>query len=108
MPKTRPSISLDPEQAERIEAYAKRAGMDISSYLASAAVHQMSLLDQAEAQFAHVDALTALAAIEPETTLPIENADLSAQEQAEVQAARELLLGVQETEHSDREHDLVP
>jgi hypothetical protein len=104
MAKTRLSISLDEEQAERIRAYAERAGMDISSYLVSAAVHQMSLLDQAEAQFAHIDALMALAAIEPETVLPIEDADLSAQEQAEVQAARELLLGVQETGHSDRGH----
>jgi len=104
MAKTRLSISLDEEQAERIRTYAERAGMDISSYLVSAAVHQMSLLDQAEAQFAHIDALTALAAIEPETTFPIENADLSAQEQAEVQAARELLLGMQEPEHSDHGH----
>ena len=104
MAKTRLSISLDEEQAERIRAYAERAGMDISSYLVSAAVHQMNLLDQAEAQFAHLDALMALAATEHETALPIEDADLSAQEQAEVQAARELLLGVQETEHSDRGH----
>jgi len=104
MAKARLSISLDEEQAERIRAYAERAGMDISSYLVSAAVHQMSILDQAEAQFAHLDALTAQAAIEPETTTPTPGADLSAQEQADVQAARELLLGVQETEHADQGH----
>ena len=75
--------------------------MDISSYLVSAAVHQMSAFDQTEAQFAHIDALTARAAIEPETTVPIEDADLTPQELAEVQAARELLLGLQEAEHAD-------
>ena len=102
MAKTRLSISLDEEQAERIRSYAERAGMDISSYLVSAAVHQMSIFDQAEAQFAHIDALTAQAATVPETTVPIEDADLTEQELAEVQAARELLLGPQETEHTDR------
>jgi hypothetical protein len=101
MAKTRLSISLDEDQAERIRAYAERAGMDISNYLVSAAVHQMSILDQADAQFAHIDALAARAANEPETTIPVDDADLTAQELAEIQAARELLLGPQETEHAD-------
>jgi len=101
MAKTRLSISLDEEQAERIRAYAERAGMDISSYLVSAAVHQMGILDQTEAQFTHIDALTARAAVEPETTVPIEDSDLTPQELAEVQAARELLLGPQEAERAD-------
>lgn len=101
MAKTRLSISLDEEQAERIRTYAERAGMDISGYLVSAAVHQMGILDRAEAQFAHIDALTARAAVEPETTVPIQDADLTAQELAEVEAARELLLGPREAERAD-------
>jgi hypothetical protein len=104
MAKTRLSISLDEEQAERIRAYAERAGMDISSFLVSGAVLQMSTLDQAEAQFAHIDALTAQAAAEPDAARPIEDSDLSAQEWAEVQAARELLLGAHDPDHSDRRH----
>jgi hypothetical protein len=104
MAKTRLSISLDEAQAERIRAYAERAGMDISSFLVSGAVLQMSTLDQAEAQFAHIDALTAQAAAEPDATRLIEDSDLSAQEWAEVQAARELLLGAQDPDHADRTH----
>jgi hypothetical protein len=104
MAKTRLSISLEEEQAERIRAYAERAGMDVSSYLVSAAVHQMSILDEAEAQFSHIDALTARAAAEPEMAAPIKDSDLTAQELAEVQAARELLLGVQETESAEPRH----
>ena len=105
MAKTRLSISLDEEQAERIRAYAERAGHGSSpSFLVSGAVHQMSTLDQAEAQFAHLDALTAQAAAEPDVASHVENTDLSAQEWAEVQAARELLLGVQDPGHSDQKH----
>lgn len=105
MAKTRLSISLGEEQAERIRAYAERAGMDISSYLVSAAVHQMNLFDQAEAQFAHLDAMTAqAAAAEFEPTIAIDDADLTAQEQAEVQAVHELLFGTQETEHNHGRH----
>ena len=33
--------------------------MDVSSFLLSGAVHQMSIADQAEAQHAHLDAATA-------------------------------------------------
>ena len=104
MAKTRLSISLDEEQAERIRGYAERAGMDISSFLVSGAVHQMIMLDQADAQFAHLDALTERAAAEPQTGSPVEEADLTEQERTEVQAARELLLGAKDSDQPGHRH----
>lgn len=42
MVKTRISISLEQEQAERIRRHAERAGMDVSAYLVHAATRQMA------------------------------------------------------------------
>jgi uncharacterized protein (DUF1778 family) len=53
--KTRLRISLDEGQAERIRAHAAWAGMDISSYLLSAVVHQMNAQDQSEGRAADAD-----------------------------------------------------
>lgn len=105
MAKTRLSISLDEEQAERIRAYAERAGMDLSSYLVNGAVLQMNMVDEAEAQFAHVDAMTAQAvAAEYAATPAVDDADLTPQEQAAVQAVHESLFGPHEPEHEDNRH----
>ncbi|MFD4023763.1 hypothetical protein ACFWRV_09635 [Streptomyces sp. NPDC058576] len=61
MAKTRISISLDQQQAERIRRHAERAGMDLSAYLVHAATRQMAESDAIEEQFAGVDALIAQA-----------------------------------------------
>lgn len=64
MAKTRISISLEQEQAERIRRHAERAGLDVSAYLVHAATRQMAETETIEAQFASVDALIAAAEAE--------------------------------------------
>jgi uncharacterized protein (DUF1778 family) len=59
MAKTRLTISLDRELADRIRAYAERAGMDVSSFVLSGAVQQMSIADRAETQHAQLNAARA-------------------------------------------------
>ncbi|MUL42281.1 ribbon-helix-helix protein, CopG family [Streptomonospora sp. PA3] len=57
MSKVRISISLDPEQAERIRAHAERAGMDVSAYFVNAATRQMAETEAIEDKFREIDAL---------------------------------------------------
>jgi len=97
MAKTRISISLDPDHAERIRSHAERAGMDVSAYLVNAATRQMADAEAIEAQFANVDAMIASAESEaamleppPETT----SDELTEEERRDVQAAMGLVYGV--------------
>ncbi|WP_406439247.1 hypothetical protein OHB00_29850 [Streptomyces sp. NBC_00631] len=96
MAKTRISISLDQDQAERIRQHAVRAGMDISAYLVHAATRQMTETEAIEEQFSGVDALIARAEAEAEG-LPAEaheaTQELSEQERRDVEAALNLVYG---------------
>ncbi|MGW0627545.1 plasmid mobilization protein [Streptomyces sp. NPDC002758] len=96
MAKTRISISLEQEQAERIKEHSERAGMDVSAYLVHAATRQMAESDAIEEQFAGVDALIAQAEAEA-LELPEEPAvtaeELTEQERREVEAAIGLIYG---------------
>jgi hypothetical protein len=96
VPKTRISISLEPDQAERIRTHAERAGLDVSAYLVNAAIRQMAEAEAIEAQFAQVDATIAAADAEaasldpsPETTLD----ELTEEERRQVREAMELVYG---------------
>ncbi|NYI03881.1 plasmid mobilization protein [Allostreptomyces psammosilenae] len=96
MAKTRISISLDPEQAERIREHAERAGMDVSAYLVNAATRQMAETDALEAQFSRIDA--AIAAAEAEAAaLPqpaeVTEDDLTEEEKRQVREAVDLVYG---------------
>ncbi|WP_405898926.1 hypothetical protein OG242_16665 [Streptomyces sp. NBC_00727] len=98
MPKTRISISLDSEHAERIRTHAERAGMDVSAYLVNAATRQMAEAEAAEAQFARLDAVIAAAEAEAAALAPLpEVADdeLTEQERQEVQEAMGLIYGAE-------------
>lgn len=95
--KTRISISLEQDQAERIRQHAERAGMDVSAYLVHAATRQMAESDAIEAQFAEVDALIdraerAAAGLPAEPTSE-PAAELTEQERREVEEALGLVHG---------------
>ncbi|KNE82638.1 hypothetical protein ADZ36_09355 [Streptomyces fradiae] len=95
--KTRISISLGQDQAERIRQHAERAGMDVSAYLVHAATRQMAESDAIEEQFAAVDALIARAeqAADGLPAGPAREpaADLTEQERLEVEEALGLARG---------------
>jgi len=94
--KTRISISLAPDQAERIRAHAERAGLDVSAYLVNAAVRQMTEAEAIEAQFTQVDAMIAAADAEGAALgTPLETTadELTAQERLQIQVAMELVYG---------------
>ncbi|MER8231784.1 hypothetical protein [Streptomyces sp. NPDC094049] len=96
MTKTRISISLEQQQAERIRRHAERAGLDVSAYLVHAATRQMAETEAVEAQFADVDALIAAteaeaARVRPQTEAAVE--ELTEQERREVEAALGLVYG---------------
>ncbi len=96
MPKTRISISLEQEQAERIREHAERAGLDVSAYLVHAATRQMAETDAIEEQFAGVDAMIAAAEAEaaglpPEPNVAAE--ELTELERQEVEEALDLVYG---------------
>ncbi|TDC12658.1 ribbon-helix-helix protein, CopG family [Streptomyces sp. 8K308] len=97
MAKTRISISLEQQQAERIRQHAERAGMDVSAYLVHAATRQMAESDAIEAQFAGVDALIAQAEREagelPDEPVVAAPAELTEQERREVEEALGLVHG---------------
>ncbi|MDH6118574.1 diphthamide synthase (EF-2-diphthine--ammonia ligase) [Kitasatospora sp. GAS204A] len=96
MPKTRISISLDSDQAERIRAHAERAGMDVSAYLANAATQQMAEAEAAEAQFAQIDAAIVAAEAAAADLPPLADVaddDLTEAERREVREAMELVYG---------------
>jgi diphthamide synthase (EF-2-diphthine--ammonia ligase) len=103
MAKTRISISLEQDQAERIRQHAERAGMDVSAYLVHAATRQMAESDAVEAQFAEVDALIAEAE-QAADRLHAESAaesvvELTEQERREVEAAMGLVHGLDRQNH---------
>ncbi|OIK23414.1 hypothetical protein VT52_032700 [Streptomyces malaysiense] len=95
--KTRISISLEQDQAERIRQHAERAGMDVSAYLVHAATRQMAESDAIEEQFAEVDALIARAERAadglPAEPAPEPAAELTEQERREVEEALGLVHG---------------
>lgn len=95
MAKTRISISLEQEQAERIRQHAERAGLDVSAYLVHAATRQMAESEAIEAQFAEVDALIAAAEAEaanaPEADAAVP--EPTEQERREIEAALDLVYG---------------
>ncbi|GGZ58385.1 plasmid mobilization protein [Streptomyces subrutilus] len=96
MAKTRISISLEQQQAERIRQHAERAGLDVSAYLMHAATRQMAETETIEAQFAGVDAL--IAATEAEAGRVLTEAEppvgeLTEQERQDVEAALDLVYG---------------
>ncbi|MEC4014914.1 hypothetical protein [Streptomyces sp. H27-D2] len=96
MPKTRISISLDSDHAERIRTHAERAGMDVSAFLVNAATRQMAEAEAAEAQFARLDAVIAAAEAEAAALPPLPEVaddDLTEQERREVREAMELIYG---------------
>jgi uncharacterized protein (DUF1778 family) len=98
MAKTRISISLDAEQAERIRAHAERAGMDVSAFLVNAAIRQMTEVEAVEARFAGIDAVIAKAE-EEAAALPampeVTDADLTEEERRRVQEVRALIFGTE-------------
>ncbi|MFF2525194.1 hypothetical protein [Streptomyces liangshanensis] len=98
MAKTRISISLDQQHAERIREHAERAGMDVSAYLVYAATRQMAETEAIEEQFAGVDGLIARAEAEaealPATTEPA-SAAMTETERREVEEALGLVLGAE-------------
>jgi hypothetical protein len=94
--KTRISISLGQEQAERIRQHAERAGLDVSAYLVHAATRQMAETEAIEEQFSEVDALIARAEEEAETLSDEHDEaaqELTEQERRDVQAALNLVYG---------------
>ncbi|PWI05723.1 hypothetical protein DIZ27_37475 [Streptomyces sp. NWU339] len=97
MARTRISISLEQDQAERIRQHAERAGMDVSAYLVHAAIRQMTESDAIEEQFAEVDALIARAERAadglPAEPAPEPAAELTEQERREVEEALGLVHG---------------
>ncbi|MBT2401238.1 ribbon-helix-helix protein, CopG family [Streptomyces sp. ISL-100] len=96
MAKTRISISLGQEQAERIREHAERAGMDVSAYLVHAATRQMAETDAIEDQFAGVDAMIAAAEAEAAGLSPepdVAPGELTEQERLEVEEALGLVHG---------------
>ncbi|MBB1246921.1 ribbon-helix-helix protein, CopG family [Streptomyces durbertensis] len=97
MAKTRITISLDQDQAERVRQHAERAGMDVSAYLVHAATRQMAESDAIEEQFAEVDALIAQAEQAadglPTESTPEATAELTEQERREVEEALALVHG---------------
>ncbi|MDQ0776594.1 Skp family chaperone for outer membrane proteins [Streptomyces aurantiacus] len=104
MARTRITISLEREKAERIRQHAERAGLDVSAYLVHAATRQMAETEAIEKQFSGVDALIAAAEAEaaaeaaalspePDTTTP----ELTEQERRDVAAALNLVYGEDRT-----------
>ena len=97
MAKTRITISLEQDQAERIRQHAERAGLDVSAYLVHAATRQMAESDAIEEQFAEVDALIARAERAadglPAEAVPEPAAELTEQERREVEEALGLVHG---------------
>ncbi|MFJ5633293.1 hypothetical protein ACIQF5_11640 [Streptomyces goshikiensis] len=96
MAKTRISISLEEQQADRIRRHAERAGLDVSAYLVHAATRQMAETEAIEDQFAGVDALIAAAEAEA-AGAPLEPVppavELTEQERREIASALDLVYG---------------
>jgi uncharacterized protein (DUF1778 family) len=100
--RTRISISLEQDQAERIRQHAERAGMDVSAYLVHAATRQMAETEAIEEQFSGLDALiaeaeTEAAALPPEPETYVAAGELTEQERRDVEAALNLVYGEDRT-----------
>jgi hypothetical protein len=67
MAKTRISISLDPDQAERIKLAAAEGGQDVSAFMVSSALTEAARRERLAAAFSDVDAAIAAAEAEAET-----------------------------------------
>ncbi|WP_042396346.1 hypothetical protein [Streptacidiphilus carbonis] len=67
MAKTRISISLDLEQAERIRLAAEEGGQDVSAYVVAAALTEAVRRERIAASFADIDAAIAAAEAEAES-----------------------------------------
>lgn len=96
MAKTRISISLDREQAERIRRHAERAGLDVSAYLVHAATRQMAETEAIEERFSGIDALIVGAEAEAAALSPdpdVTDGQLTEQERRDVEAALGLVYG---------------
>jgi hypothetical protein len=94
--KTRISISLEPDQAERIRTHAERSGLDVSAYLVNAALRQMAEAEAIESQFARVDAMILAADAEGASLEPLPDVtpgELTEEERLQVQEAMELVYG---------------
>lgn len=94
--KTRISISLESDQAERIRAHAERSGLDVSAYLVNAAIRQMAEAEAIEAQFTQIDAMIVTADAEGASLGPLPEAtpdELTEEERLQIQKAMELVYG---------------
>ncbi|MDX3457315.1 hypothetical protein PV396_36075 [Streptomyces sp. ME02-8801-2C] len=96
--RTRISISLEQEQADRIRRHAERAGLDVSAYVVHAATRQMAETEAIEEQFSGVDALIAEAEAKAESATlqsePVPAApELTEQERRDIEAALNLVYG---------------
>ncbi len=69
MAKTRISISLDPEQAERIKAAAAEGGQDVSAFVVSSALVEARRRERLAAAFSDIDAAIAAAEAEAESVV---------------------------------------
>ncbi|MBC3843710.1 DUF1778 domain-containing protein [Streptacidiphilus sp. 4-A2] len=67
MAKTRISISLEPDQAERIKAAAAEGGQDVSAFMVSSALVEATRRERLAAAFSHIDAAIAAAEAEAES-----------------------------------------
>ena len=67
MAKTRISISLDPDQAERIRLAAEEGGQDVSAFVVAAALTEAVRRERIAASFADIDAAIAAAEAEAES-----------------------------------------
>jgi len=97
MASTRFSISTDPAIQRAIKAHAEAAGLDVSAYMAAAAIARMVADDAASAVFTPLDAenasaLTEAAEISP-APLPTSE-DLTAEEQHLVFRVMRSALGI--------------
>ncbi|WP_457031326.1 hypothetical protein [Kitasatospora sp. P5_F3] len=96
MARTRISITLDRDHAERIRAHAERAGMDVSAYLINAATRQMAETEAAEAHFAPIDAVIGAAEAEAAELPPLPEVtddELTEEERRQVAEALGLVHG---------------
>lgn len=95
MAKTRISISLEPDQAERIRLAAEEGGQDVSAFVVAAALTEAVRRERIAASFADIDAAIAAAEAEaesldwpPASDAPADSAEESGRIKEQVAAAR--------------------
>lgn len=86
MARTRISISLDPEDAERIRAVAAEHGLDVSAFLVMAGRKEAARLARIAESFADIDAAIAEAEAEADTLPWPPDGDVDAEELARIEA----------------------